>query len=529
MVGVRVVCEAGLMNAAATTTAAGPQTWGPGFQIALLGVFVSCAAMLLYSIPLVRPVLVVDDFQILLASWTWDATVQNLWVSNNEHAMPLGRLTTWLVVILSGNMARLPFVAGLQGLLALLVGMWLVYLLVKRELGHPFFGLVAMAFFGVTTIYQQAVYWFAASFSLLALDTLLLGLLAAQSWRRSRRWQHILLTVLCAFLAPMWFASGVLVGPLLSLYLLVTPRNQPEAPATKPPSRWWAAVPLLSTVAFLAISLPLTARQIMHLEHYGDETALQAFRPGNGILHTGHAMIENLVLGTFGISGVVLPVVVDFGLLIALILALSPWWRKASRPDLLVLGLAMILLSYLLTYSARGAWDWGEMGQPNFTLPNWSRYHLFPQLGLVLMVLAIAPRWQNWLGDLRADGRLSDWQRRLVVFLALILLLIHLPRGIAARWKAFEDFPWQQGQLTWIDNVETVCRRERVAAESVKSVLPACPIHLGPERGCQDLDFVRGSPDPLPWTKAEVRTILATELHIIFDFLGGGREGQDKG
>jgi hypothetical protein len=493
------------MSGAATTTVAAPGEGRTGRQFVFLGAFVSSIALLLYSIPLVRPVLVVDDFQILAASWTWDATVQNLWVPNNEHAMPLGRAITWLVVSLSGNMACLPFVAGLQGVLALLLAMWLVYLFAKRELGHPFFGLVAMALFGVTTIYQQAVYWFAASFSLLALGTLFLGLLAAQSWLRSGRWHHIWLAALCAFLAPMWFASGVLAGPLLSLYLLLTPSNQSEVSATARPSRFWASLPLLGTVAFLAISLPLTAQQIMHLEHYDGQTAIQAFMPLQGLLYTGRSIVENLVLGTFGISGVTLPLLVDLGLLAALCLLLLPWWRGAPRSGLLWLGLAFILLPYLLTYSARGTWDWEKA---RFTEPRWSRYHLFPQFGIVLLLLTALPRLRHRFGELPADGSLTSRQRRIVVVLALALFLINAPRGIAAGWHAFEDYDLQHPQLVWIDRIEDLCRERRISADAVRQELgQRGPFRLGPPQ-MDMLTFLRGSPDPLPLSGEEVRAAI---------------------
>jgi hypothetical protein len=493
------------MKDAAPMSATGQPENAQGIKVALLGAFICCVTVLLYSIPLVRPVLVVDDFQILAASWTWDATVQNLWVPNNEHAMPLGRAITWLVVSLSGNMARLPFVAGLQGVLALLLAMWLVYLFAKRELGHPFFGLVAMAFFGVTTIYQQAVYWFAASFSLLALGTLLLGLLAAQNWRQSGHWQHISLATLCAFLAPMWFASGVLAGPLLSVYLFLTPSKQSEASATARSSRFWAALPLLGTVAFLAISLPLTAQQIMHLEHYDGQTAIQAFMPLQGLLYTGRSIVENLVLGTFGISGVTLPVLVDLGLLAALCLLLLPWWRGSPRSGLLWLGLAFILLPYLLTYSARGTWDWEKA---RFTEPRWSRYHLFPQFGIVLLLLTALPRLRHRFGELPADGSLTSRQRRIVVVLVLALFLINVPRGIAAGWHAFEDHDLQHPQLVSIDRIEDLCQERHISADAVRKELgQRGPFRLGPPQ-MDMLTFLRGSADPLPLSREEVRTAI---------------------
>src|SRR4051794_7268787 len=62
---------------------------------------VCAASSALYARWVVRPYLAVDDFQILLRSWTWQRTWDDLWVPANEHAMPVGRLTTWALVWLA--------------------------------------------------------------------------------------------------------------------------------------------------------------------------------------------------------------------------------------------------------------------------------------------------------------------------------------------------------------------------------------------------------------------------------------------
>ena len=122
------------------------------------------AAVGLEAYALLMPQLVYDDLTIVVASRTWERTCANLWVPANEHTMPLGRLSTWLLVQLAGSLTTLPLVTTLQGPVALVAGMGLCYLFLQRELGHPFYGLAGMVLFGVTGVYQQAVCWFAASF-----------------------------------------------------------------------------------------------------------------------------------------------------------------------------------------------------------------------------------------------------------------------------------------------------------------------------------------------------------------------------
>ncbi len=150
------------------------------------------AALLIYARPLLRPVMSQDDFQILAQSWTWQKTLDGLWAPNNEHAMPLGRLLTFAVAQLAGRPTALPFAGVLTGVVGLLFVMTLTYVFVRRELGHQFYGLAALILFGVSSVYQQAIYWFAASFSVFALAFLLLALLAAQRYRYTGRWRWLL-------------------------------------------------------------------------------------------------------------------------------------------------------------------------------------------------------------------------------------------------------------------------------------------------------------------------------------------------
>ena len=55
---------------------------------------------------------------------------------------------TYALMQVGGRATLLPWTAGLVGPLALLAALPLVYLFVRRELGHPVFGLVAAALFG---------------------------------------------------------------------------------------------------------------------------------------------------------------------------------------------------------------------------------------------------------------------------------------------------------------------------------------------------------------------------------------------
>jgi hypothetical protein len=479
--------------------------WRGAWPIVLVGGVAALAALAVHSYLLAYPMLYGDDFQILIRSWTWSAVETSLWETANEHAMPLGRLTTWVMVHVAGRPTFLPRVATLQGPLAVLAGMWLVYLFVRRELGHPFYGLTALVLFGVSSGYAEAVYWFSASFSILALDTMLLALLAAQRWRLTGRARYLAWSVLWVALAPTWFASGILAGPFCALYLLL-PEESPPAPpgqllrdrSPAPLAEWGflrcavvALVPLVGTLLFLAVSLPHTAGQIMHLGHYQGKTAVEAFQPSTGLLYTQRALVDKLIPGLFGVGGVLCPIEWLPLALIALLEAARRWWRLAPRRRLLLLGLGMILSSYLLVYSARSGWEYEQMRE-------WTRYNLLPHLGLVLFLCGGLPRWLD-RGPLHVDGTLSWPQAAVLAALAAVLLLCQFPRAFFAEcWHLHSDpekelaalgsdpvawlkqtwahrhNPWRAQQieaLGRVEEVDAVCRQHRISGETARMAL----------------------------------------------------------
>ena len=369
-----------------------------------------------------------DDFQILIPGATWQRTARDFWVPQNEHAMPLGRLLTYALVSVGGRATLLPWTAGLVGPVALLAALPLVYLLVRRELGHPFYGLVAAALFGVSSVYQQAVYWFAAAFSVLALDTILLALLAAQRWRQTGRTAWLATAALACFLAPGWFASGVLAGPLCVLYLFSRERSASADSSVRETinrSRLNILIPLLGTALFLAVSLPRTAPYLQHLEHHGGRSLFESIHPGVGAIYTLRSVVDNLLLGVCGVSTVVVP---KPAVVVVLALAAAGawwWWRRAPDGRLVLFGLGTIGSAYLLVYSARAGWPYDEL----MTQPNWSRYHLLPQLGLALFVVGGLPAWQGRRFDLRPDG-LTVRQAWALVLFAALLFVVQLPRAV---------------------------------------------------------------------------------------------------
>jgi hypothetical protein len=397
----------------------------------------------------------------------------------------------------------LPIVTCLVGPLSLLLALALVYIFVHRETGHSLYALLAVALFGVTTVYHQAVWWFAASFAILALNTLLLGLLAAQRWRQTGRGIYLDLTVLACLLAPSWFAIGVLAGPLCFLYLLPWDAK----PGLGRSTRHWSVLPLAGTALFLAMSLPLTARTIMHLEHYEGQTAVEAFNPVVGLTYTARSLVDNLLLGIIGVGGIALPVWCVVPLLAGAFVLGAWWWRQARDHRLMLLGLGLIGSGYLLVYSARSAWSYTQMVEPAF-----SRYHLLPHLGLVLFFCGGLPgRAGRWFAPAE-NGAISARQRRFVLALIGVCFLLQLPRGLicgsptgTAQLHLIRE---QQAVLHRIEEVDALCREHHISAAAAREALGKLeiPYSLGVIDGWQ---FLRGSVDPHALPPDEIRSLLA--------------------
>jgi hypothetical protein len=250
--------------------------------------------------------------------------------------------------------------------------------------------------------------------------------------------------------------------------------------------------PVLGTCAFLAVSLPRTAEHILHLEHFQGRTATEVFDPLIGLWYTGRSMMDNLVLGQLGISGVRCPAwLVPMGWAVLVGMA-AWWWLHAPNRRLLVLGLGFIFSSYLLVYTARAGWDYDDY---DFSTPTWGRYHLLPQLGLSLYVV----------GGLTAGTLLIGRQARRIGILLACLVALHLPRVVIQHY--YRDSTAQQATLRRIEQTDAHCRALGIDAATAKAALGWLEVPDGSSKE-NGWDFLRGSDSPRPLSTEEARRLL---------------------
>jgi hypothetical protein len=483
--------------------------------VILPGLVASLASLALNGYAIFFSFLLLDDFALLRESWTWPAACNHLWIPHNEHLAPLGRLSTWLMVQLGGGrLTAMPTLAALHGPLAVLLGMWLFYLFVRRETGQPFHGLLAMVIFGVSTQYNQGVTWYSASFTVLALDTTFLSLLAFQRWRQTGRVRHLALGVVWVALAPAWFASGILAGPLCCLYLLpgrswdgrdeATPTTSDQSgrvsPRFMPLPCLVRFAPLLGSLLFLGLLVlrPDTAGRIVQSGHYGGQTVFEALNPVVGLRYTARALVDHLVLGTLGVWKAACPPALVLAGLALLTICGAWWWWRAPQRRLLLLGLGFVLGSDLFIYSVRAAWSYEQM-------TAWNRYDLLPHVGLALFVVGGLGSRQPDRLDLPSTC-LAPQQARVLYLLTALLLVSQLPRGIGFVYNS-GGWESQIAALRRVERMDARCREHRIAAETAHMALGRLDLPYDDRTG-QGWQFLRGSDDPLPWTVEDARRLL---------------------
>lgn len=488
-------------------------------QILVPAAFIVLATLLLHAPRFFASRLIFDDVGMLSDSWPWDVTWRNLWQPANEHAMPLGRITTALLVDLAGRQTNLPFVTSLHGPIALLICLWLVFLFVRREMGHPFYGLIAMGIFGVTSAYVRCVSWYAASFALLSLIFNLLALLAAQKFRNTGNWLALGLCVIFCALAPAWFAIGVLAGPLCVGYLLINwigpfrdenvVHLQSYSPPTLRPNFWLALLPMIGTVVFLAISIPRTYETIMTLAHYRGSKATDVFDLNLGIFRSYRSLVDHKLFGTFGTWGFAIPLAI-FPLLFLLVIAIGLyWWKRAPKRSMLILGLGFIFSSDFLIQSARAAWDYDTQ------VVKWTRYQLYPHLGLTFFLISILPRWENRL--LNNNPTIFQSHSTSWLILLTLMVLIQLPKALPLQDEYALEHD-QPSKLALIETVDQRAKQHHISRETAIKALSGEDITKPAFRFLTSLDnawlLLRGSENPKPISREKAREILTSGLTI---------------
>jgi hypothetical protein len=219
----------------------------------------------------------------------------------------------------------------------------------------------------------------------------------------------------------------------------------------------------------------------------------------------------------------------------AVICAGVAWWVwRTPRKTPVILGLAAIGVSYWLMYSARANWRYEGH------VVTWSRYHLWPQLGLAMVLAGGWPEARRIAG-FDANKPLS--RRQCVGLLILIgaLFLCQMPRGLFFHVLVKKDAGWSNDEYTYslpfrrqawvwrasdhqeqreamerIEAVDALCREHHIDAATAQRVLDPkfqMPYDAtGPDQKESNWQFLHGSDDPRDISDEEAKRLLQPAL-----------------
>jgi hypothetical protein len=143
---------------------------------------------------------------------------------------------------------------------------------------------------------------------------------------------------------------------------------------------------------------------------------------------------------------------------------------------------------------------------------RWTRYNLFPFLGLILFVSGGLPGRQGSLFKLDVSGRVSGSQAWRLGFLVVLLFLLQFPLGLLGHLRQDPDAARQLASLRRIEDTDDFCRAYGIEAGTARQALGRLEIpYSGEPPRINGWDLLRGSPQPRAWTVKEVRELLHLE------------------
>lgn len=415
-----------------------------------------------------------------------------LWRPFNEHLAPAFEgisLATWFLADRTLSRAPLAFTAA--SLLPLPLVLGLLFIVVRRESGSATAGLLAVAVFSLSTLPLEVFWWYSASSFAWALAATLVAWLGVISGGVAGG----ILAAGGAFLAPAFSAIGLLAGPACAVRAMGGRREGSRA------SRSLRLAPVLGTMAYLALyagvvgfrsAAPVPGDDPRHL---GDLT--------RALLDVARAPSSMLLPGLIGHqddAATGLPGWLGLALSGSLLIALASWLhRRPGGRHVVLASLILILGGYALTFVPRAGLD-----STGWSTLRVQRYHLFPQLGAVL-ILAVLTR--PLLA--RLDAR---WLSSLAAATGFALLLTLLHGSIARERLRYLSFPDQERTLAALDRLSAICRRHGITREQALRALD--PIHPNwmPIEWYNPLGMLRPAARTPELPEADVRPTLLAAL-----------------
>lgn len=419
-----------------------------------------------------------DDYPYLSLSRTGPRTIENLFAPHATHIVPAWRLLTFGLEAAAGRLSRLPALLAWASYSIFVAVILLTGVLVARETGRIHSGLAAMLAVGTTSVMTAVATWYSAGQTLWAGFGVLMTLYYLQGWRRSGGAARLVMAAISAAFSGWFWTIGYLAGPLGSVYLWFDGRAR---------CRKAAAIPLFAAVVAAAVSMGLGAHKIDSTISFHGRTAREAVDPVQGLLHTGQAITEDLLLGNLGLSG---DTTAAQGAVITLAILLAWLWsgrRRGQFTPLEVVGAGFLFGSYFIVWTARGYLPFSSL---RGILP-W--YDANPQIGAVLFVAG----WWSGSGARKIGPTPVPATRfaGLMIMLAVVgQVALNRPRVEAHWWDtvplltpwetrnyvlgsqksartsllALERARWQRRHLAKLEQAEVTARKLGIGREAIR-------------------------------------------------------------
>ncbi len=359
----------------------------------------------------------------------------------NEHVAPFFDAVSALSwAVAGGNLTRVARVFTAAAFIPFVLTIVALAGLARRDLGSWPRSVIVVAIFAVAPVHVvETVWWYSGSNHMWAVLWTILAL-----WYSGRPGHFASIgTFACVAIAPACSAMGLVAAPACVLYAMAG--RSPRV------GRIVAAASLgLLTYGLVASLLGLLPAVIHGRSQSGD--------PIVGILAALQAPTAVLLPALLGLRPVdsALAAIWEIGVTILLSIAVLAWsWKRPER-GFVVAGLWFTLAAYLLIYPFRAVGGTESMFRV-------ARYHLFPQLGLAMILGSLC-------GPLLAGPR--GGRNALAAVVAIVIL--HSPRMISE--SSLYDFPSQALTLSAIEHAGAICRDEGITGpQAVAALEPIKP------------------------------------------------------
>jgi hypothetical protein len=281
--------------------------------------------------------------------------------------------------------------------------------------------------FALSSLTAECTFWFSSSSFTWALSWTLIALLSTCPGDGGSVWIRRMGLFVGGLLAPASSAIGLLAGPLAGGRL-----------AARKGDRFAALIPVSGTLTFLVIAASFRYDRVL-----GSGIRNPVDRLG-GLILALEAPMARLAPGA--LAGIdldrILPGAVILALSLSAFAAAAVLMIRNRRAGLAVVAFGLILGGYFLTYPFRNS-------HGDRWLFAVGRFHLFPQVGLILLFALASRRWLS-----RLDG---SWPRTLAVLngVAAVLLVVH--SGRFGREFATYHHPEQRETLAALVRVGDLC------------------------------------------------------------------------